>query len=81
MFSSGVKDIIAPAAKSGIEEQSFTIEQTGTAVAIKAGGAIGAMYGLQELAEQISNEGKRGIHYSLKALCGMLAFERFNRCG
>src|ERR1039458_7550596 len=52
--------IIAPAAKSGIEAQSFTIERTGTAVAIKAGGADGAMYGLQELAEQISNEGKRG---------------------
>ena len=52
--------IIAPAAKSGIDEQSFTIDRTGISVTIKAGGAVGAMYGLQELAEQIGSEGKHG---------------------
>ena len=52
--------IIAPTAKSSIEEQSFSIDLAGTTVGIKAGGAVGAMYGLQELAEQINNEEKHG---------------------
>ncbi|MFP5227320.1 MAG: hypothetical protein ACLGXA_06790 [Acidobacteriota bacterium] len=38
-----------------IEEQSFSLEVAGTAVQIRAGGAVGAMYGLEELAEQIRN--------------------------
>ena len=51
---------IASDARPGIAEQSFSIERLKTNVVIKAGGAIGAMYGLQELAEQILNGKKHG---------------------
>ena len=41
------------------EEQSFSLEETGGAVTIRAGGAVGAMYGLEELEEQIRNRPAR----------------------
>lgn len=37
------------------EEQGFSLAVSGGAVTIQAGGAVGAMYGLEELAEQIRN--------------------------
>lgn len=40
-----------------IAEQSFSLAVHGGSVEIDAGGAVGAMYGLEELAEQIRNRG------------------------
>lgn len=45
-------------AKQGIEEQSFSISRANALVTVQAGGSAGAMYGLQELAEQIRCQGQ-----------------------
>jgi hypothetical protein len=47
---------IAATSASQLDEQSFSLKLDGTKVMIHAGGATGAMYGLQELAEQLSNK-------------------------
>lgn len=39
-----------------VEEQSFSLAVNHGAVTIQAGGAVGAMYGLEELTEQVRNE-------------------------
>jgi hypothetical protein len=46
--------------KSGPDEQSFSLQASGSSVTIQGGGAVGAMYGLQELAEQLRNEHASG---------------------
>jgi hypothetical protein len=42
--------------KASPDDQSFSLTVSGSGVTIQAGGAVGAMYGLQELAEQLRNE-------------------------
>lgn len=57
------------------EEQSFSLVVNHAAVKIQAGAAVGAMYGLEELAEQIHNESgaRRGFrHVSWNSLAAGL---------
>jgi len=49
--------VVQTAAKEEIEAQSFAIRVSGSRVTVEAGGAAGAMYGLQELAEQLTEAG------------------------
>jgi len=41
----------------GLDEQGFSLKRDGMRIEIEAGGPTGAMYGLQELAEQVSDSG------------------------
>jgi len=52
--------VIQTAPKEEIDAQSFAIRVSGSRVTVEAGGAVGAMYGLQELEEQLTESGLGG---------------------
>ncbi|HWB85858.1 MAG TPA: hypothetical protein VG675_17075 [Bryobacteraceae bacterium] len=59
---------VAITPKTGADEQSYAIRKNGNAVLIEAGGSLGAMYGLQDLAEQVRNSGATNWQQDVRSI-------------
>jgi hypothetical protein len=59
--------------KTGPDEQSYAVRKAGNTITIDAGGSLGAMYGMQDLAEQVRNLGPSSWRQVFLAIAPMTA--------
>ncbi len=69
--SADIRLTITP--KMGRDEQSYSIRKSGNAVLIDAGGSPGAMYGLQDVAEQVRNSGSTAWRQAVQSIAPVAA--------